>query len=175
VSVRVTWSGGPRLAKTPEIQRAVRAALAHGGRPGMAIDVVIVDQEQMRRLHESALGDPTPTDVIAFDLRGGGGGPDGELYVSAEQARLVARRRGLDPRRELLLYAIHGALHLCGHDDREPLERRRMRSAERAVFALLDDSANRADESRTRARAPRRRRGSVGRRVRAQSGRHLSP
>lgn len=153
MSVRVTWNAGPRLATTREIQRAVRAALAHGGRPGLAIEVVVVGREPLRALHASALGDPTPTDVISFDLSGGGGGPDGELYVCAEQARLVAARRGLDPRREFLLYAIHGALHLCGHDDREPLARRRMRRAERAVFAALETTSPRARTASRRARS----------------------
>lgn len=154
MSVRVTWSGGPRLAPVREIQRAVRAALQHGGRPKLEIDVVIVDQEALRALHERLLGDPTPTDVIAVDLAGGAGGPDGELYISADQAALVAARRRIDPRRELLLYAIHGALHLCGHDDHEPRARRRMRRAERAVFARLDggDKSSRSTSQRSLAR-----------------------
>jgi len=140
VSVRVTWSAGPRLATSAQIRRAVEAALAHGGRAGMELDVVIVGQQHLRHLHEQCLGDPTPTDVISFDLSADLAGPAGELYISAEQARVVATRRGLDPRGELLLYAIHGALHLCGHDDRQPAARRRMRRAERAVLRALESA-----------------------------------
>jgi rRNA maturation RNase YbeY len=41
-------------------------------------------------------------------------------------ARREARTRGIDPAEELLRYAVHGLLHLFGHDDRTPAARRRM-------------------------------------------------
>ena len=72
------------------------------------------------------------------------GGPDGEIYISADRARSVALERGLPPERELVLYVVHGALHLCGMDDHEEADRLAMRVAERAVMAELgyaEDSA----------------------------------
>jgi probable rRNA maturation factor len=74
--------------------------------------------------------------VIAFDL-GAGPGPGGEVYVSVERAREVAARRGVPPGRELALYVVHGALHLCGFDDRRSTERAAMRAAEAAVLSAL--------------------------------------
>jgi hypothetical protein len=38
------------------------------------------------------------------------------------------------------LYAVHGALHLVGHLDKQPAESAAMRSAERAVLERLDAS-----------------------------------
>ena len=38
---------------------------------------------------------------------------------------------------ELLLYLVHGALHLCGFDDRTAPQRARMRAAEAAVLSDL--------------------------------------
>lgn len=127
---------------TARARRAVQAALEQGGRPELRVDVVLVDDAGLVELHARYLGDASPTDVIAFDLRGGEAeasddGPDAEIYASAERARAVARTRGVDSGRELALYLVHGALHLCGHDDREPRARRRMRAAEARVMEAL--------------------------------------
>lgn len=121
------------------VRAAVRAALELGGRPDLQVDVVLLDDSAIAELHARFLDDPAPTDVIAFDLSGDGeeGGPQAEIYVSAERARVVASRRGVPVARELALYLVHGALHLCGHDDAEPRARRRMRAAEARVMEAL--------------------------------------
>lgn len=134
----VTWTvPGPRLLSDAEVVAVARAALEHGGRPGLHLAVVFVSDRELARLHDESLGDPSPTDVLAFDLGESGAGPAGEIYVSVARARAEARARGLAPEDELALYLVHGCLHLCGHDDREPRARARMRAAERAVLARL--------------------------------------
>jgi probable rRNA maturation factor len=134
----VSWAvPGPRLLSEAEVRAAVAAALEHGGRPGLHLAVVFVSDAELARLHRRALGDPRPTDVLAFDLGPQGGGPAGELYVSVERARAEARARRIAPEGELALYVVHGCLHLCGHDDRRPAARARMRAAERAVLSRL--------------------------------------
>jgi len=137
-SAEVSWTvRGARLLSEAEVCAAVSAALAHGGRPELTLSVVFVSDAELARLHAEHLGDPSPTDVMAFDLGAEGGGPAGEVYVSVERARAVARERDLAPEAELLLYVVHGCLHLCGHDDHAPRARARMRAAERAVLARL--------------------------------------
>ncbi len=135
---QVSWTvSGPRLLSEAEVRTVVEAALAHGGRPELEVAVVFVSDAELARLHATHLGDPSPTDVMAFDLGAAGGGAAGELYVSVERARAEARLRDLPPERELALYVVHGCLHLCGHDDRRPRPRARMRVAERAVLTRL--------------------------------------
>ena len=127
------------------VLRAVGAALEHGGRPGLGVDVVLLGDEALAELHGRFLDDPTATDVMAFDLgpsefeapEGEDREPEAEIYVSVERARAVAEERGLPAVRELTLYLVHGALHLCGHDDHEPAERAAMRVAEAEVLATL--------------------------------------
>lgn len=133
-----------------ELARVARAALAHGGAPDLALTVVLVDDGTLTEMHGRYLDDPTPTDVITFDLREDAApsagdpaagdpsaGPDGELYVSLDCARRVAAERGRRVEDELALYVVHGALHLCGHDDQDEPARRRMRAAERTVLEGL--------------------------------------
>jgi probable rRNA maturation factor len=154
VSVRISRQRAIRIPRGTSLSRlraAVGAALAVGGRPEIDVEVVLVGDETLARMHAQWLGDPSPTDVLSFDLGSDANGPAGEIYVSADRARAVALRRGLDAARELELYAVHGALHLCGFDDREPRARRRMRRAERNA---LDLAARPATPSRPR-RSPR--------------------
>ncbi len=137
VAVSVDWQAGPRLLSDQAVAAAVEAALAHGGRPGIEIGVVLVDDATLGALHARWLGDPAPTDVMSFDLGADREGPAGEVYASVDCARRVAAELDLDPGRELLLYLVHGTLHLCGFDDRSAAQRARMRSAEREVLAGL--------------------------------------
>jgi probable rRNA maturation factor len=55
---------------------------------------------------------------------------DGEIITSADYAAREALRYGWTTDDELLLYVIHGCLHLVGHDDHTPEGRAAMRAAE---------------------------------------------
>ena len=120
-----------------EVTRACEAALQVGEREGLELSVVFVRDEALCELHERFLDDPTPTDVITFDLSDPGEGPAGELYVSIDAAHRRAAEFGMAVDNELLLYVVHGTLHLCGFDDHEPDERRAMRDAEVRALQLV--------------------------------------
>ena len=132
----IAWRVRGRLLPDAEVRRVLRAALRKGGRPELELSVVFLGDAALARLHERWLGDPSPTDVISFDLSDAHS-QTGELFVSVPCARRVARERAVDPRRELALYLVHGALHLCGHDDHAPRARARMRRAETVVLRAL--------------------------------------
>jgi probable rRNA maturation factor len=137
VPATVDWQAGPRLVGDDQLVAAVDAALRHGGRAGREVGVVVVDDATLAAMHAEWLDDASPTDVITFDLGDDLDGPAGEVYVSVDRARVVAGERGLDPARELVLYVVHGVLHLCDFDDHDEPDRLRMRAAERAVLASL--------------------------------------
>jgi probable rRNA maturation factor len=121
------------------LTRIVRRALARLGVDRAEISILLVGDRRMARLHEEWLGVPGPTDVITFDLAGPEGesaeGLRGDIVVSAETARRMARELGWAPRHELAYYVIHGLLHLAGHDDVDPVRRRAMRARERVLMA----------------------------------------
>ena len=87
----------------------------------------------MRRLNRRFTGRGGSTDVLAFPL-GDGPGDCGEIVVSAEVARREAARRSVSVWAELLLYCLHGLLHLEGYDDHDRARCRRMRLAERNLL-----------------------------------------
>jgi probable rRNA maturation factor len=63
----------------------------------------------MRQVHADFLGDPTETDVITFSY--------GEVLVCPAVALERAAEFGHGLEQELLLYCLHGLLHLTGLDD----------------------------------------------------------
>jgi probable rRNA maturation factor len=133
----VSWDGVARLAPDVEVRAAARAARNYGRRRDLGLSIVFVSDASLARLHARHLGDKSRTDVITFDLSDDLDGAAGEIYVSAQRARSVARARGVPARRELALYVVHGVLHLCGYDDRSRADRARMRDAEARVLRGL--------------------------------------
>ncbi|MBS0632055.1 MAG: rRNA maturation RNase YbeY [Verrucomicrobia bacterium] len=103
--------------------------------PGELSLVFLTDAAQTQ-LHADFLADPTPTDVITFE-----GDPAlgtaGEICVSADTAATYAKAHGRDFSTELLLYVVHGWLHLAGYDDLQPVKKRAMRRAESRAMKLL--------------------------------------
>ncbi len=119
-----------KLAKR-YIHRIVRAVLRGEGIREAEISVAFVDNPTMRRLNRQFLGHDWPTDVLTFPLGDAGDAVlCGEVVISADTARQVARRLGHSARAEAALYLIHGLLHLCGCDDRRAKDRKRMRARE---------------------------------------------
>lgn len=120
------------------LARIARRALERQGVRRAQISILLVGDRRMARLHEEWLGVPGPTDVITFDLGADGGdasgGLRGDIVVSVETARRVARELGWAPRHELAYYVVHGLLHLTGHDDIDPARRRAMRARERSLM-----------------------------------------
>jgi probable rRNA maturation factor len=120
------------------LERVARRAVAAIGVERAAVTVLVVDDRRIAALHDRWLGIPGPTDVLTFDLAAGAEpGLSGDIVVSAETARRVARELGWQTRDELAYYVVHGLLHLAGEDDGTPGERRRMRRRERAVMAAV--------------------------------------
>jgi probable rRNA maturation factor len=76
------------------------------------IDIILVDRATIARVHGQFMDDPTETDVITF--------PYGEILVCPAVAHDRAREFKLKPDDEVLLYGLHGLLHLAGYDDTTP-------------------------------------------------------
>ncbi len=74
----------------------------------------------MSELHARYLDITGPTDVLTFPLDedARGRATSGEVVICVPEARRQSKSRGVEMRLELLLYALHGMLHLAGFDDR---------------------------------------------------------
>lgn len=105
------------------------------------LGVTLIDDERMQELHAEYCDDPTTTDVLTFDLRDEPGDLDtpidGDLVICRDEAQRQGDRHGHDTRVELLLYAVHGLLHLLGEDDHDEDDFRRMHQREDDLLGQL--------------------------------------
>lgn len=79
------------------------------------VEIAVVDDETIARVHAEFLNDPGETDAITF--------PYGEILVSCDTAERYARENGIDREEELFRYMVHGLTHLHGYLDYEPSDR----------------------------------------------------
>ena len=92
----------------------MRKALDADGREA-ELSVTLVDDAEITRLNREYRGKDRPTDVISFSL-GSSDQPLGDVYVGAEQARRQAEALAVPLSEELVRLAIHGTLHVLGHE-----------------------------------------------------------
>ncbi len=98
------------------------------------LTVAIVSDRRMRSLNRAFRGDDHTTDVLSFPAVAGPGTPArgsqprflGDIVVAAGVARRQAGAAGHALRTELRVLALHGLLHLLGHDHDAPEDGRRM-------------------------------------------------
>ncbi len=121
----------------PLLERVARHVVAAERFAEGELSIVIVGAKTMARLHDEYMGDPTPTDVLTFDLGTSRQRRrlEGEIVVCADVAAEHSGRRGV--RKELALYVSHGVLHLAGYDDHAPEGYRRMHAREDELLEQL--------------------------------------
>jgi len=117
-------------------RRAVRMILKDAGIGDAEISLAIVDDPTIQEVHRRHMGMDDPTDVISFVLDRDGQRLEGEVVASADTAQSRCSQYGLSPADELLLYVIHGTLHLVGYDDCNRRARATMRAKERYYLDL---------------------------------------
>ncbi len=91
-------------------------------RPIAAVDLAVVDQAEMRTLAGRYLGQAGVTDVLSFDLSDRRRPSTrarqpifAQIVACGDLAAREARLRRHSARRELMLYVVHGLLHLMGY------------------------------------------------------------
>ena len=117
------------------VRSLARSVLAAEGKAGRALSVALVNDDEIARIHLDFLGVPGPTDVVSFPLEDEQDDLLGEVVVSTDTAAREARKRKLTLDREVLLYVVHGILHLCGYDDVSRKDETLMRKRECEVLA----------------------------------------
>jgi probable rRNA maturation factor len=119
------------------LKKAVRLVLQDAGIRSAEISIALVSDERMQELNRRYLQHDYPTDVLSFvlDHDAAARSLDGEIIASSDYAAREAARYGWTTDDELLLYVIHGCLHLVGYDDTTPEDKETMRQAEAKYLA----------------------------------------
>lgn len=110
------------------------------------LTLAIVADEEMADLHEQYTGVAGTTDVLTFDLSdhveadAHGNATEsltvieGDIILCIDEARRQAAQRSHDTGHELLLYVVHGLMHLLGEDDHTEEDFHRMHAREDALL-----------------------------------------
>ena len=125
--------------------------------PLAELSVLLVDERTMTELHERWMGEPGPTDVLAFpmdELRPSRAEDDnepepgllGDVVLCPEVAAKQGEAAGHSTADELHLLTTHGILHLLGYDHAEPDEKAEMFGLQNELLARWRRHA--ADERR---------------------------
>lgn len=88
------------------------------------LSILLTTDKKIQKIHKDYFEDNTPTDVISFP---GAEKPFlGDLVISLDTAARECRAYGNTFSYETLFYAVHGILHVMGHDDDTPEKSKRM-------------------------------------------------
>jgi probable rRNA maturation factor len=145
-------AGLARELMTDAVRETVRAALDVRD---TEVELTLCADAEMERLNFDHMGERGPTDVLSFPLhewqldgRGShltdddGVSPPGpmllgDVVIDLDQALRQAADGNWSVAEELVLLAIHGTLHLLGHDHAELEEEERMRALEHQVLGVM--------------------------------------
>ena len=119
--------------------------------PIAEVDLAVVDAAEMAGLNRKYLRHAGATDVLSFDLSDAGrAGLVAQVIVCGDVAVAEAAARGLRPQHELMLYVVHGLLHLMGYEDQSVRGAAKMHAREEELrAAFLSRPARRAKRPST--------------------------
>ena len=155
---RLTAAMAPQTSQA--FHALVESALAETaeaalGSQDVEIEMTLCGDEEMTHLNFDHMGERGPTDVLAFPLHEWsvdmghshladedagmppGGLLLGDVVIDVDQAVRQAADGGWSAPQEIALLAVHGALHLVGHDHAESEDEAAMRAIERRVIEKL--------------------------------------
>ena len=114
------------------------------GLKSISASIAIVDDPTIQELNRRHLQHDWPTDVISFVFNAQHREVEGEIIVSADTAQRLCNQAGWQQADEILLYVVHGLLHLAGLDDVDEVQQECMRRYEQQCMQALQVSG--ADE-----------------------------
>jgi probable rRNA maturation factor len=129
------------------LQRAIGEAAAMAATRGGELAIVLTDDSAIRALNRDWRGKDQPTNVLSFPAPAPARGPPGQpgevrlmgdIVIAYETVEREARVEQRPFRHHLAHLAVHGFLHLVGHDHVAEAEADAMEALEIAVLARLD-------------------------------------
>ena len=115
-------------------QGLLEAMLEKAGCPGVVVELTLLDDAAMTKLHGTSLGCQGPTNVLSFPSgeQAEAGAFLGWLALSLDTARREAFLYGQEMDAHCLRLAAHGVAHLLGHDHGPAMD---------ALAAEMEDAA----------------------------------
>lgn len=114
------------------LNKVAAFALAHEKVKKALVNIIIVDNVEIRKINKEYRGIDRETDVISFALEDDDTFIElpirvlGDIYISIDKVKSQAIEYGHSERREICFLTVHGILHLLGYDHMNPDEEKIM-------------------------------------------------
>ena len=101
------------------------------------LEIVFLSDRAIESLNRRYKNESRATDVLSFDL-------DfcGQILISSDMALENSRVFNTPFENELVLYVVHGILHLFGYDDQKPKEKLKMFKKQSSILERLCAKVN---------------------------------
>jgi probable rRNA maturation factor len=138
MAIRIQFHQSDSVAQrdTRKMRNVIRRIANDYGWEQGEVSIALVSDAEIHTLNREHLKHDYPTDVISFDLTESETFLEGEVIASVTTADRCAVEHGWNADSELLLYVIHGMLHVVGLRDKSPRDARLMRQEETHYLAL---------------------------------------
>lgn len=120
----ITQAAPNPLPDEAALKKAAKTVLAlEGLKNEVEVNILFTDDKFIRDLNKRFLNRDEPTDVVSFNAKAGRPvkrnlkGFIGDVVISTETAGHNAKRFNTTTEKEILLYVVHGLLHLLGYTD----------------------------------------------------------
>jgi len=101
------------------------------------LDIVFLSDRAIEPLNRLYKKEKRATDVLSFDL-----GSCGQILISSDMALKNSRVFNTSFENELVLYVIHGILHISGYDDQKLKDKSRMFKKQASILERLCAKVN---------------------------------
>ena len=126
-----------------QIITVVRAILRHEKINKAALSFIFVTDSRIKALNKKFLKRAYATDVLAFPgCSCAHHGLEGEVIISTDTAMENAGTYQAPLAQEIVLYIIHGILHLLGYDDHKAADIKKMRRKEEELLKAAGNKVN---------------------------------
>ena len=140
--VEVKLDSGVRGVRPVWGRRVVEETLTLEKMKGSQVSVFLTGNKEIRKINKRYLNHDYATDVISFWLENKHRVDSeskylGDLVVSVEMAKNIAKEMKIPFKEELSRYLVHGTLHLLGYDDKKPKDKKRMHTRQENILNII--------------------------------------
>lgn len=117
------------LASRSFLKKFIQHVFKKEGKRLESLNYIFCTDKFLLEINRKYLKHDFYTDIITFDLSENRA-IRAEIYISVDQVRENSLKLGVSFKSELLRVVFHGALHLCGYNDKTKAEKKEIREKE---------------------------------------------
>ncbi len=128
---------GFTLSKRTDLKLFIRQLFKREKKRLATLDYIFCSDATLLVINQEYLQHDFYTDIISFDLSDSKNAIEGEIYISIDRVKENAALYNASFRQELHRVIFHGALHLCGYNDKTAKDLAKMRKMEEKYLQLF--------------------------------------